>query len=181
MLFETLARTNAEFLRSARLPGNAQVARDLGRVLAMRVHFHHGAWEATPRTDGPIAMSAGSELIPPVGDDAIAARLVRHAVAESGVVRRAGGWEAVAMPVRDGFSLVLLRPRRAAFAFLLEPGTLIALGLFWSGSGALAWAIARGVVQSHEGRIEVRNVTGGCEFEVDLPPSDRPTSQDGRA
>jgi signal transduction histidine kinase len=33
----------------------------------------------------------------------------------------------------------------------------------------LGLAIARGVVESHDGRIEVRNVTGGCRFAVDLP------------
>lgn len=36
--------------------------------------------------------------------------------------------------------------------------------------GGLGLAIARGVVESHEGRIAVSNVTGGCTFEVDLPP-----------
>jgi signal transduction histidine kinase len=33
----------------------------------------------------------------------------------------------------------------------------------------LGLAIARGVVESHDGRIEVRNVSGGCRFAVDLP------------
>ncbi len=33
----------------------------------------------------------------------------------------------------------------------------------------LGLAIARGVVESHDGRIEVRNVAGGCQFAVDLP------------
>ena len=33
----------------------------------------------------------------------------------------------------------------------------------------LGLAIARGVVESHDGRIEVRNVAGGCRFAVDLP------------
>lgn len=38
----------------------------------------------------------------------------------------------------------------------------------------LGLAIVRGVVESHDGRIEVRNVTGGCRFAVDLPkPNDR--------
>ncbi|WP_328992913.1 HAMP domain-containing histidine kinase [Kribbella sp. NBC_01245] len=36
--------------------------------------------------------------------------------------------------------------------------------------GGLGLAIARGVVESHEGRIAVSNVTGGCTFEVELPP-----------
>jgi len=36
--------------------------------------------------------------------------------------------------------------------------------------GGLGLAIARGVVESHDGRIAVSNVDGGCAFEVDLPP-----------
>jgi signal transduction histidine kinase len=37
------------------------------------------------------------------------------------------------------------------------------------GGAGLGLAIARGVVQAHDGRIEVRNVAGGCRFAVDLP------------
>ena len=44
------------------------------------------------------------------------------------------------------------------------------------GGAGLGLAIARGVVHSHEGEIAVRNVAGGCQFEVDLPPSDRAAS-----
>lgn len=42
------------------------------------------------------------------------------------------------------------------------------------GGAGLGLAIARGVVQSHAGQIAVRNVDGGCSFEVDLPPSPPP-------
>lgn len=34
-------------------------------------------------------------------------------------------------------------------------------------------AMARGVVSSHAGQVAVRNVVGGSEFEVDLPPSEQ--------
>lgn len=37
----------------------------------------------------------------------------------------------------------------------------------------LGLAITRGVVESHDGRIEVRNVTGGCRFAVELPEPGR--------
>jgi signal transduction histidine kinase len=37
------------------------------------------------------------------------------------------------------------------------------------GGAGLGLAIARGVVESHEGEISVRNVEGGCRFEVSLP------------
>jgi signal transduction histidine kinase len=45
------------------------------------------------------------------------------------------------------------------------------------GGAGLGLAIARGVVQSHAGSIGVRNVDGGCRFEIDLPspaPADVP-------
>jgi signal transduction histidine kinase len=36
--------------------------------------------------------------------------------------------------------------------------------------GGLGLAIARGVVESHDGKIGVTNVDGGCAFQIDLPP-----------
>jgi signal transduction histidine kinase len=36
--------------------------------------------------------------------------------------------------------------------------------------GGLGLAIARGVVESHDGEIAVSNVPGGCAFRIDLPP-----------
>jgi len=43
------------------------------------------------------------------------------------------------------------------------------------GGAGLGLAIARGVVDSHDGEISVRNVHGGCRFEV-LLPAPRPAS-----
>jgi signal transduction histidine kinase len=40
-----------------------------------------------------------------------------------------------------------------------------------AGGGGLGLAIARGVVESHDGKIAVSNVDGGCAFEIDLPAS----------
>jgi signal transduction histidine kinase len=39
-----------------------------------------------------------------------------------------------------------------------------------SSGGGLGLAIARGVVESHDGKIAVSNVDGGCAFQIDLPP-----------
>jgi signal transduction histidine kinase len=39
-----------------------------------------------------------------------------------------------------------------------------------STGGGLGLAIARGVVESHDGKIAVNNVDGGCAFQIDLPP-----------
>lgn len=41
----------------------------------------------------------------------------------------------------------------------------------------LGLAIARGVVESHRGRIAVRNVAGGCRFDVELPATTGRTSR----
>jgi signal transduction histidine kinase len=40
-----------------------------------------------------------------------------------------------------------------------------------SSGGGLGLAIARGVVESHDGSIAVTNVDGGCAFQIDLPSS----------
>ena len=39
------------------------------------------------------------------------------------------------------------------------------------GGAGLGLAIARGIVEAHDGEIDVRNVHGGCRFEVRLPQS----------
>ncbi|WP_329000704.1 HAMP domain-containing histidine kinase [Kribbella sp. NBC_00709] len=39
-----------------------------------------------------------------------------------------------------------------------------------AGGGGLGLAIARGVVESHDGKIAVSNIDGGCAFQIDLPP-----------
>jgi signal transduction histidine kinase len=39
-----------------------------------------------------------------------------------------------------------------------------------STGGGLGLAIARGVVESHDGNIAVANVEGGCAFQIELPP-----------
>ena len=37
------------------------------------------------------------------------------------------------------------------------------------GGAGLGLAIVRGIVEAHSGRAEVRNVAGGCRFELTLP------------
>ena len=45
-----------------------------------------------------------------------------------------------------------------------------------SSGGGLGLAIARGVVESHEGTIAVSNVPGGCAFSIDLPQVNAPVN-----
>jgi signal transduction histidine kinase len=57
----------------------------------------------------------------------------------------------------------------------------------WRGNGArtgdggagLGLAIARGVVESHAGRIDVANIEGGCRFAVELPVPAEKAVRDG--
>jgi signal transduction histidine kinase len=46
-----------------------------------------------------------------------------------------------------------------------------------SAGAGLGLAIVRGIVQAHSGDVSVRNVPGGCRFDVILPSTDRPASQ----
>ncbi|GAA3585930.1 HAMP domain-containing sensor histidine kinase [Kribbella ginsengisoli] len=44
-----------------------------------------------------------------------------------------------------------------------------------SSGGGLGLAIARGVVESHDGEIAVTNIPGGCTFKIELPPVTTPS------
>ncbi|MBB5642114.1 sensor histidine kinase [Cryobacterium roopkundense] len=52
-----------------------------------------------------------------------------------------------------------------------EPRTPAAPGTP-AGGGGLGLAIVQGIVQAHRGEVVVRNVPGGCRFEVLLPPAE---------
>jgi len=131
-VFTALARTNADFLHNAHLPATTQMMDYLGRLLNMRAFLR-----------------TGTTLLPDPGSDSLRA-------ATPGLVRLASGqgvallehrFEAVAMPVQPGLDLLLVRPVEPAFISLWRPETLLVLGIFWLLSIALAWSIARRVVQ----------------------------------
>src|SRR6187402_2414089 len=65
-VFATLARTNANFIKSARLPANERVADYLSRVLNMRVFFRHGAWDMVGGTKDGISMRRSLETVPAI-------------------------------------------------------------------------------------------------------------------
>ncbi len=132
-LFAALARTNAEFIRNARLPVTERTGESLSRVLAVEVYLwprHH--WE---RRFGGFAAGVPSQKL--------------QAVAEAhrfpGEVRAKGSFEAVEMGVTKEVVLLLIRARAGGFVF--QPRIAGVLGAFWALSLALAWALARGVVQ----------------------------------
>jgi signal transduction histidine kinase len=128
-VFTALARTNAQFIKSAHLPPANRVAEPLGQVLGMRMFFRRNGGALTP---------------PP--EDALAVELTR-VVPSHGIVRLNRDAEAIAMPIEPGIDLLLVRAREPNQGFLRHPSTLAVLGSFWLLSLALAWSVTRGVVQ----------------------------------
>jgi len=146
-VFATLARTNADFIKSARLPENERVADYLSRVLNMRVFFRRGVREMAGGGSGN-AVRQSREIIPPVSGPLEPQRdLLRALGHEQGIVRVGADFEAIAVPLDEEQSLILVRETAPAWAFLLRPETLLLLAVFWSFSVALAWVLARGLVR----------------------------------
>jgi signal transduction histidine kinase len=131
-VFTALAQTNADFLHNAHLPATRQMMDYLGRLLNMRAFLRNGG-----------------NLVPEPSDDALRAAMpgLVELAPSQGVALLEHRFEAVAMPVEPGLDLLLVRPAEPAYGSLWRPETLLVLGIFWLLSVALAWAIARGVVQ----------------------------------
>jgi len=131
-VFTALARANADFLHNAHLPATRQMMDYLGRLLNMRAFLRTGATLLPVPDDASVRAATPS--------------LIRLTPAQ-GVTSLENRFEAVAMPVQPGLDLLLVRPAELPFIVLWRPETLIVLGSFWLLSVALAWSIARGVVQ----------------------------------
>ena len=128
--FAMLARNNADFIRTSRLPATEHMAVELGRILELQVFFRESDGTIIP---GPSGKLAGLEkemarLGPP-----------------GGVVRLDASHEGVECPIDAARSLVLVRPVHVS-TFLFRPFTLVILMAFWLLSLVLAWALARGLV-----------------------------------
>lgn len=131
-VFTALARTNADFLNNAHLPATRQMMDYLGQLLNMRAFLRTGTTFLPAPDDAPLRSAIPS--------------LIRIMPGQ-GVTSLNNRFEAVAMPVRAGVDLLLVRPAEPPFDALWRPETLVVLGFFWLLSIALAWSIARGVVQ----------------------------------
>ncbi len=131
-VFTALARTNADFLHNANLPATRQMMDYLGHLLNMRAFLRtQGALMPAPDHGG--LRSAGPGLL--------------SLAPSQGVTELEHRYEAVAMPVQPGTDLLLVRSEEPGFIILWRSETLIVLGAFWLLSVALAWSIARSVVQ----------------------------------
>ena len=147
-VFATLARTNADFIKSAKLPANERVANYLSRVLNMRVFFRHGAWDMVSGAQGGFSLKKSLETVPPITGALERYRGTLQALGEEqGIVETGGGFEAIAVPLEKDLSLILVHEIEPAWSFLLRPDTLLLLGAFWAFSVALAWVLARGFVR----------------------------------
>jgi len=146
-VFATLAHTNADFIKSARLAANERVADYLSRVLNMHVFFRRRAWDMTPGESG-MAMQQTLETIPPVTGVLESRRdLLRGLDPARGIVRAGSEFEAIAVPLESDLSLILVRPVEPAWSFLVRTETLTLLIAFWIFSVALAWVLASGFVR----------------------------------
>jgi signal transduction histidine kinase len=146
-VFETLAHTNADFIKSARLAANERVADYLSRVLNMHVFFRRTAWEMTPGESG-MAMHQTIETIPPVTGPLESRRdLLRGLQPGLGIVRAGPEFEAIAVPLENDLSLILVRAVEPTWSFLVRTETLALLVAFWIFSVALAWVLASGFVR----------------------------------
>ncbi|EDY20385.1 integral membrane sensor signal transduction histidine kinase [Chthoniobacter flavus Ellin428] len=171
-VFATLARTNADFIKSARLPANERVADYLSRVLNMHVFFRRRAWDMT-NSDGGLAMSQSQETIPPVTGPLESHRdLLRTLGPERGIVPAGRDFEAIAVPLENDLSLILVREVQPAWSFLVHTETLALLVAFWVFSVALAWVLASGFVRPlrllAERLPQIENDPGGA-----LPGAER--------
>ncbi len=147
-VFATLARTNADFIRNAKLPANERVAESIGRVLSMDVFFRQTAWDMRPGEGGATNVQKSRELVPaPSGPLAEHAGLLGELVAGQGIVNAGSDYEAIAVPMDKDRSLIVVRRIQPAISFLLKPETLLVLAVFWLFSVGLAWALARGLVR----------------------------------
>jgi signal transduction histidine kinase len=146
-VFATLAHTNADFIKSARLPANERVADYLSRVLNMHVFFRRSAWDMTSGDSG-MAMHQTLETVPPmIGPLESHRDLLRGLNEAQGIVRAGSDFEAIAVPLENDLSLILVRPVEPTWSFLVRTETLALLVAFWIFSVALAWVLASGFVR----------------------------------
>ena len=167
-LFELSRVTGGGTQRPRRLVSLAEVAMDV----ATEAHDHAKARDVQLLLDLP----EPDDRLPVLGDADELARAMTNLVVnavrhtEPGgavhIVGSRGPDQQVRMAVVDGCGGI----PDSDLAHVFEAG--------WRGSPArtpddggagLGLAIARGVVESHAGSILVRNVDGGCRFELDLP------------
>ncbi|MEI6535947.1 MAG: hypothetical protein WCN98_11440, partial [Verrucomicrobiaceae bacterium] len=110
--FETLVRTNADFINRVQLPASERMAEQLKQVIGNDVFF---------RKDGQFI--AESPLL------ADTARL--YDLPADGKCHRIGTVEAVGVPLRSGHDLLLVRAAFVSWREVLHPSTFAVVGAVW--------------------------------------------------
>lgn len=130
-LFAAVVRANADFIRHSRLPTSERTATELSRLLDVQVFFRESNGGLVPRLRGEMAalQERTSRLTPSMG-----------------IVPLKPASEVIAVPIDATRDLIVIRPAHA-FAFPLQPLTLVLLVSFWGLSLVLAWTLTRGVVR----------------------------------
>lgn len=127
-LFAAETRSNAEFVRTTRLPATARTAESLSRVLGMEVGFAKGvSWEIEAGVVQPGSKPKGAS-------DRLGETIQKDKV------------EAIAWPIDDETRMWFVRKTASGTSTLWQPRTLAVLGGFWLLALALAWALSRGIV-----------------------------------
>ena len=151
--FEQLAQTNASFINQTGFPPTERMARQLGEVLSVAVHFRRQG-KVIPE---PLEPHSETELLSAAG---------------TGRCQRLGGAEVVAVPLDAGGEMILSRPAFASWRNVWRPQTFAILGAFWLLALGVAWMISRGLV------LPLRNLASRLpEIEtsgpLDLPEAER--------
>ena len=136
-LFATLARTNADFIRSSQLPASERMATELSRILDLQVCFREaggGHRSAARREHGAVRRKPSS-----LRQSLTSSPWAGHAHWRTATTRSR-------RPLIKSHDLLLIRPAQDT-TLLLRPPTLIMLAAFWGLSLVLAWTLTQGVVR----------------------------------
>ncbi|MCE9519872.1 MAG: hypothetical protein K8R87_10010 [Verrucomicrobia bacterium] len=125
--FEMLARTNADFINRVQLPASDRMAEQLRQVIGNSVFFRKER-QFTPE---PVPLVSTIQLAD---------------IPSDGRTHRVGTFDAVAVPLRSGYDLMLVRNAFMSWREVLHPSTFAVLGAFWVLALFVAWLVSRGLV-----------------------------------
>jgi len=128
--FESLARTNAEFINNVKLPSSERMARQLSEVIGVHVTFRNTG-EFIPALNPKLSPESWQAFLQTPAD---------------GKCRVISSWETVAVALHSGDDLLLARPQLPFLQSLKHWRTAAALSIFWSSALIVAWLVGRGLV-----------------------------------
>ncbi len=148
-LFAATAKANADFVRTG-APLTERTELSLSEVLGVDVYFF---WDGERFNRKP---------------DGLQSRVIVAASKAGGVVVSLHGYEGVAVALKPGFFLALVRPVPPLGA-LSSMRTYAVLAAFWLFSLALATALARGILGQAERLATLGRMATGLAHEINNP------------